>query len=129
MRRTFLMVLLLAASGSALAEWVQVGGNAISTAYADPATVRKAGNTTAMSVLLDFKTAQSRPYGTPYLSQNAQQEYDCNEGRARTIDLRSYSENMGKGEETDSVSDPGKWEAVAPGTAGAALLELACGKK
>ncbi len=82
-----------------------------------------------MSVLLDFKSAQSRPYGTPYLSQKTQQEYDCNEGRARTIDLRSYSANMGKGEETYSEAEPGKWEAVAPGTAGAALLELACGKR
>ncbi|MBI3527215.1 MAG: hypothetical protein HY067_04530 [Betaproteobacteria bacterium] len=129
MRRTILMMLLLVVSGGAAAEWVQVGGNESSTSYADPATIRKTGDMVKMWNLLDFKTAQARPYGTPYLSQKTQQEYDCKEGRARIIDLLRYSENMGTGEITSSESDSGKWEPVPPGTVSEALWELACDKR
>jgi hypothetical protein len=108
MRKTFLILMSLVANASAAAEWVRVGVNGSTTSYADPATVRKAGNTATMSDLLDFTTAQSRPYGTPYLSQVTQQEYDCTDRRARTIDLRRYSENMAKGENTESESEPGQ---------------------
>ena len=129
MRRSVLMTLLLFVSGSADAEWAQVGGNQISTFYADPATIRKAGDMAKMWDLIDFKTVQARPYGTPYLSQKTQQEYDCNERRARIIDLLRYSENMGNGEITHSDSDPGKWEPAPPGSASEALWDLACGKR
>lgn len=129
MRKTILMLLSIVVSASAAAEWVQVGVHGGNTSYADPATLRKAGNTATMSDLLDFRTAQSRPYGTPYLSQTTLQEYDCKERRARIIDLRRYSENMGKGENTESETEPGQWEAILPGAASAALWDLACGKQ
>jgi hypothetical protein len=44
MRRLILSVLLAVVSSSAAAEWVEVGRADTITAYADPATIRKAGN-------------------------------------------------------------------------------------
>jgi len=124
-----LMMFLVVVSGSAAAEWAQVGANEISTFYADPAGIRNADNPVKMWDLLDFKAAQSRPYGAPYLSQKTLQEYDCKEQRTRKIDLLRYSENMGEGEVASTDSDPGKWEPVPPGTVSRALWEFVCGKR
>lgn len=129
MRKTILLMLLVAVSSSAAAEWVQVGGNEISTVYADPATILKTGNMVKMWDLADFKSVQARPYGTPYRSQKAQQEYDCKEQRTRIIDLLRYAENMGTGDVANTDSDPEKWEPVRPGTANAPLWDFACGTR
>lgn len=129
MRQAILIVLLAMVSSSVAAEWVEVGRNEISTFYADPATIRKTGNMVKMWDLLDFKAVQARPYGTPYLSQKTQQEYDCKEEQTQIIDLLRYAENMGKGEVASTDSDSGKREPVRPGTASAALWEFACGKR
>ncbi len=129
MRKSILAMLLVATSGSAGAEWAQVGANDASTVYADPATINKAGNVATMWHLLDFKAVQSRPYGLPYWSQKTHQEYDCSQTRERTIEFVHYSENMGKGDVTHANSEPGDWKPVLPGTSSAARLELACGKR
>jgi len=129
MRKSILAMLLVAASGSAGAEWTQVGTSDTSTVYADPATISKDGNIAKMWHLLDFKTVQSRPYGLPYWSQKTQQEYDCTEARERTLEFHHYSENMGNGDVTHTDSEPGDWKPVLPGTPGAARRELACGKR
>ena len=129
MCKTIFLLLLAVVSSGAAAEWVQVGANETITSYADPATIRKEGATVKMRDLCDFKTVQARPYGMPYLSQKMQREYDCTQQRARIIELLHYSENMGQGDITHSDSEPGKWEAVAAGTASKALWEFACGKR
>ena len=79
--------------------------------------------------LLDFKAAQARPYGTPYMSQKAQQEFDCREERVRMIRLLRYSENMAGGEEADSDADAGEWKRISPGSTNEKLLKLACEKQ
>jgi hypothetical protein len=129
MRKSILAMLLVAASGSAGAEWTQVGTSDASTVYADPATISKSGNIANMWHLLDFKTVQSRPYGLLYWSQKTQQEYDCTQARERTLELHNYSENMAKGDETYTDAEPGDWKPVLPGASSAARLELACGKR
>ena len=129
MPKIILMMLLVVVSGSAAAEWAQVGANETSTFYADPAGIRHADSPVKMWDLLDFRAAQSRPYGAPYLSQKTLQEYDCKEQRTRKIDLLRYSENMGGGEVAYTDSDLGKWEPVPAGAASRALWEFACGKR
>jgi hypothetical protein len=129
MRKSILALLLTVASATAAGEWAKVGESDTNTVYADTATIDKAGNIAKMWHLLDFKSVQSRPYGLPYLSQRTQQEYDCAAMRERTIEYVHYSENMGKGDVTHADSGPGDWKAVSPGTASAARLGLACGKR
>ncbi len=122
-------ILLVVVSGGAAAEWTEIGANQAGTVYADSATIRQAEGMTRMWDLADFKAVQARPYGTPYLSQKTQQEYDCNERRARIVELLRYSDNMGKGEIASSESEPGKWEPVATGTVSEALFGMACGTR
>jgi hypothetical protein len=97
MRRAILTMLLAIVSSSATAEWVAVSRDETSAMYADPATIRRTGDMVEMSTLLDFKAAQARPYGTPYMSQKTQHEYDCKGHRARIIHFLRYSETMGGG--------------------------------
>jgi hypothetical protein len=116
-------------SRSATAEWVKVGDEEIVTSYADPATVRMAGNIATMWDMLDFKAAQARPYGVPYMSQKTQQEYDCKEQRARKINLLRYSDSMAGGEEVNADPDPSEWKPVSPGSTNERLLKFACEKR
>ena len=129
MGKALLMVLLAVVSSSAVAEWVKIGANESATAYADPATIEKAGNLVKMWDLHDFKVVQARPYGTPYRSQKTQQEYDCKEERTRILDILRYSENMGMGEAARADSDLDEWKPVRAGSTTAALRELACGNR
>jgi predicted RNA-binding protein len=129
MGKAVLIVLLAVVSSSAAAEWVEIGANESATAYADFATIEKAGNMVKMWDLLDFKAVQARPYGTPYMSQKTRQEYDCKEERARILDVLRYSENMGRGEVARADSDPDEWKSVRPGSTAAVLREFACGNR
>ena len=58
MKKLLLTLLLAAVSSSAMAEWVYVAKNKEGTyaVYADPTTIRKAGNTVKMWGLDDHKT-------------------------------------------------------------------------
>ena len=129
MGKALLMGLLAVVSSSAVAKWVEIGGNESATAYADLATIEKAGNLVRMWDLLDFKAVQARPYGKPYRSQKTQQEYDCKEERARILDVLRYSENMGGGEAADADSDRDEWKSFRPGSTVAVLREFACGNR
>ncbi len=129
MGKALLMGLLAVVSSSAVAKWVEIGGNESATAYADLATIEKAGNLVKMWDLLDFKVVQARPYGTPYRSQKSRQEYDCKEERARILDVLRYAENMGGGEEARADSDPDEWKPARPGSTLAMLRAFACGNR
>lgn len=130
MRRINLMMLLAVVSSNVMAEWVEIGSSDASTIYADPATIRKTGNMVKMWNLSDFKTTQvftGNP--NPYLSLNAQDEYDCKKKQLRGLALIAYSENMGGGKKVASAHDPQKWNLFPPGTMGEVLWKFACGKQ
>ena len=129
MRKAILMMLLAVVSSSAAAAWVEVGGNAIATAYADPATIRKNGNRAKMWDLFDLKTARASREGRSYLSTKQQAEYDCKEEQWRMLYFSWHSGNMGRGEIVLSGSGPSQWEPVAPLSGNAILWKFACGKR
>jgi hypothetical protein len=126
--RKALAMLLAIASSSAVAEWVEVSRDETSSLYADRTTIRRTGDVVKMSTLVDFKAAQARPYGTPYMSEKTEHEYDCKERRVRIIHFLRYSENMGTGEVVPTDSDPEEWKPVATGSVVEKLWEIACRK-
>lgn len=130
MRKAILMVLLAVVSSSAVAEWIGAGSNSDETvtAYADPATIRKAGDVVTMWVLFDYKRAQAGD-GKEYRSAKAQSEYDCKEEQWRTPAASFHSRNMGEGVIVENASYPGKWSPVPPGSATETLWKIACGKR
>jgi hypothetical protein len=129
MRKAILMLLLAVVSSSAAGAWVNVGGNEIYTAYADPVTIRKSGTVVKMRNLADFKTVQASDKCKLFMSQKMQSEYDCKEKRTRLLDFTWHSGNMGRGEIVLSGSGPSQWEPVAPLSGNAILWKFACGKR
>jgi hypothetical protein len=128
MRKAILTLVLAIASSIAAAEWIEVTRDEISVTYADPGTIGRAGEVMKMWTLLDFKAAQARPYGTPYMSQKTQHEYDCKEKRARIVQVLRYSENMGGGDVVPADSDAEEWKPVATGSVIEKLWGIACKK-
>jgi len=130
MRKAILMMLLAVVSSSAAAGWVVVDSYGTHTAYADPASIHRAGNRVKMWALLDFKTTQqdSTNPRDGYLSEIAQFEYHCKEQRARKLYYSLYSRHMGRGKVVSSDSDPSQWEPVLSGSGNETLREFACGR-
>jgi hypothetical protein len=128
MRKVILMMLLAVVSSNAVAEWVAVTHNKTVFVYADPATIRKAGNMVKMWELIDFKTVQLPDKNKPYMSIKYQLEFDCNKEQSRILTYYAYSGNMGGGEMAGFSSNPDKWEPVVPDAASEFLWQTACGK-
>lgn len=119
MRRIFLMLLLAAASGNAMAEWVFVSGDKATKGYADPETIRKAGNIAKMWTLYNFQNHSSKLH----------EEFDCKEEQTRQLYAVYYKGQMGSGNLWPPPAvDPLDWRPVIPGTIGQDMWKLACGK-
>lgn len=129
MRNSILAALLALVGGSAMADWVEVAGNEATAAYADPATVRTAGNTVKMWHLLDYAKAREMEGIKPYMSVKMQDEYDCEQAQTRTLAISIHSGNMGEGAVLGTSSEPGKWRPVLPDTLVETLREFACWKQ
>ena len=129
MRKVILMMLLAVSSSNAVAEWVEVGGNKDTTAYADLATIHKAGDRVKMWELFDFKTARKLSNGELVMSMRGQVEYDCKEEQSRKLLVSYHSGNMGRGETVRAESDTRKWMPVPPETLVKTMWKTACGKQ
>ena len=127
MPKVIFAVLLAVVAGDAAAKWVRVSADATHVAYADPATIRKAGSMARMWSVFDYY--QAGPVldnGKSYLSTRAQFEYDCSADRMRPLAVSFHSRNMASGEIVHSTFAPGDWGPVPPGTMNQALWKTAC---
>lgn len=129
MNRLAIAVLLLAFSGSAAAEWVQVTSNEKYTAYVDPSTISRSGSMVKMWSLLDYTTAQESPSGKVYLSGKIQDEFDCQGKRFRALSYSLHTGQMGGGDTLFAGPDDRKWNPIHPDTTGEYSWKYACGKK
>jgi len=117
-------------STSVFAEWTEVGGNDVITAYADFGTIKRKGNKVKMWSLLDLKTIQKGSRGERYLSSVSRDEYDCEEETERRLDIHWYSSNMGQGEIVwSSTIIKNEARSVIPRSISETLFNIACGKK
>ena len=128
MRKVVLTILLAAVSSSAMAAWVEVGSNEITTIYVDPATIQREGNMAKMWHLIEFKNAK-KDMGEAYKSTKDQNEYDCKEEKSRRRAFSEYAENMGGGKVVYSDTFTGKWKPVTPDSGIEVLWKFACVKK
>jgi len=111
------------------AVWVEVGVNDDgATVYADPASIRKAGNRVKMWSLHDHKSVRNT-LGLMNLSSRSLNEYDCKVKQVTMHFLYVHSGNMGRGE---ALQINGEyccwWSHVSPGTINEILWKTACGK-
>lgn len=115
-------------STSAMAEWTKVGESDSKggyTAYADLASIRKAGNRVKMWALFDYQIVQ-KASGVEFLSEKIRREYDCKEKQMRKLAFSLFSWNMEDGDLIRSYSQPQKWEIVPPDSIDEAEWKIAC---
>jgi len=128
MRKFVLMASLAAMSSGAMAAWVEVGSNEITTIYVDQATIQRDGKLAKMWHLTDFKRVK-KDIGEPYMSMKDQYEYDCKEEKMRRRASIQYSKNMGDGKKVYNDSYTTKWKPVPPDSGLEVLWKFACIKK
>lgn len=126
MIRALIMVLLVALSRNAAAEWIKLGDSTNKTFYADPESIRKVGDMVKMWDLLDYQSVPINYQGKSILSAKSQNEYNCKDGESRMLYYSFHSANMGGGVTIVSYSHPNEWEPVAPGSLIMTLWKFAC---
>jgi hypothetical protein len=126
--RKAILLMLLAVSGSAAAEWIQISSDEISVGYADAATIVRTDNTAKMWSLFDFRKFQLSG-GTRYLSETWQHEYDCKDKRRRKSYLSVHSGNMARGAVIYSDVHKTEWKSIPTGSVMDLMWNIACGKR
>jgi len=130
--QVILIGLLVAASGNAWAEWVEVASDANATGYADPSTVSQVLGVVKMWELVDYKSTKTfsaniKPVS--FRSTVSQVEYDCAENKLRRVVQTFFAGKMAEGGPVYANPTPGEWAAIRPNSNGEAMLKVACGKK
>ncbi|TXI18497.1 MAG: hypothetical protein E6Q62_06555 [Nitrosomonas sp.] len=128
MKKLALALALAFASTQVMAEWTPLGESELKggyTAYADLASIRKAGNRVKMWILLDYKIEQ-KASGIVFLSEKIRREFDCEAEQMRTLAFSLFSWNMEKGDLIRSYSQPQKWEKIQPGSMDEVEWKEAC---
>jgi surface-adhesin protein E len=124
MLRILASVLLLIVANSVRAEWVKVGEDEGSVVYVDPATLVKSGDVRRAWTLSNLKLARA----DNVVSYRTLDDFNCKEGRRRTVFRVTYAGPMATGK----VLDSGqlmlyKFENVYPYSPGGWQFEYVCG--
>lgn len=125
MHKIILMLLLAIVSSSALADWVRVGTTSGEELYANPASIRKAGNLARMWDMTNHKAKKSFE-GRWYQSVRGLSEYDCQQGVSRVLAFSLHSLSFGKGEVIFNDASPHDWFPIPPGSVVDAMRQFAC---
>jgi transglutaminase-like putative cysteine protease len=120
-------ILLAGISSNAAAEWVPVSNDSGDTIFADPATIRRAGNMVTIKELTDRKNPSTGANGKLYLSSLSVFEYDCDKSRFRLLSFRTTSKNMGQGRILTDIKYTDNWVEIKPDSVAARLKAYACG--
>ena len=125
----FLAFWLASVSVNAEAEWVRIGENNRSIAFADTEP-RQTDNSVIVWVLYNYKGIQESRSGRRYLSEKAQYEIDCTAERSRVLFFTWHSKRMGDGIVVYTGRRATKWEPTSsPRSYGNALWKFYCGKE
>lgn len=114
------------------AGWTSAGETEEVNEYIDLTSIKRSENFVKLWVMHDYKSVQHITGFPPYLTLLDQDEYDCKDGRRRTLARFMYSDNMGKGKLLATLNDPSKfngWTPNPPGSMGESILKVVCKKK
>lgn len=113
---------ILMLAGPAQAEWEQVSETDSATYFIDRATLLGNGSLRRVWQLQNLKQRDK----DGELSRRALVEYDCRDGKNRTLSLSMHPEPMAGGKPLDAYSDPSSPRSVVPGSSGEIIYKLVC---
>ena len=96
MSKTLLVLLLIAMSTGAAAEWVRLWGNDVLEGYVEPDSIRIKGKNVVTQNMFDMKKV-SEYNGNEYRSSVVLYEFDCAEERARSLESIFYADSKVRG--------------------------------
>ena len=129
MKSAVIGVLLVCATGTALADWVRIRSDGAVTVLADSASVARSGDMATMWSMINYAKPRKTDDGEDYLSSRQRLEYDCTDKLSRRLEFDRYSDLSGLGRAVYSNKNASTWSPVAPGSVVGELFRFACGAK
>jgi hypothetical protein len=120
--KRFVLCLLWGVTHMAQAMWVTVTQNEVATVYVDSAAIEKINANKRVWVVYDLKG----PDATGQQSVKSYIEYDCGEGKYKTLSASSYPQKMGKGPAIKSLPVGTDWKSVSQDSMSRQLFAFAC---
>jgi len=119
------------ASTCVQADWVRITTSEDSkvSTYADPDTARTIGTRVQLMTLTDYRDAQVISGEQKFNSVTMQDEFNCNDGTGRHMNLSAMSDNMGKGTTVAAETKPAPVRLIREATADGEMLRFACTRK
>jgi Cu2+-containing amine oxidase len=102
--------------------WVTVTRNEVATVYIDSAAITKLGYNRRVWVVYDLTS----PDKTGQQSVKSHIDYDCTEGKYRTISATSHPNKMGNGPAIKALPVPEGWRPVSQDAMSRQLFAFAC---
>ncbi len=120
--KVFASAALLACSGLAQAMWVTVTQNEVATVYVDSASIVKMHHNKRVWVVYDLKDSDN----SGQRSVKSYIDYDCAEGKYKTMSATSHANKMGNGPVIKSLPVPEGWRPVSQDSMSRQLFAFAC---
>ncbi len=116
------VVLFVLACGPAQAMWVTVTQNEVATVYVDSSSIARINQNRRIWVVYDLKS----PDTTGQQSVKSYIEYDCAEGKYKTLSATSHPNKMGNGPAIKSLPTATGWMSVSQDKMSRQLFGFAC---
>jgi hypothetical protein len=110
------------ASASSHAMWVTVTRNEVATVYIDSSAITKMGYNRRVWVVYDLTS----PDKTGQQSVKSYIDYDCTEGKYKTLSASSHPHKMGNGPAIKALPVPEGWRPVSQDSMSRQLFAFAC---
>jgi hypothetical protein len=120
--KRFVLFSLLLASAAAHAMWVTVTRNEMATVYIDSMSIEKLGYNRRVWVVYDLTS----PDKTGQQSVKSHIDYDCTEGKYKTLSASSHPNKMGNGPAIKALPVPEGWRPVSQDAMSRQLFAFAC---
>lgn len=134
MYKIILSLLMATVSMGAFAEWVLIFRYSDADVYADPASVSRVKDKSALWIVTDSRKDKDF-LGTMYRSVRTQVEYDCARKTSLHVKSMYYKGQMGQGELSGTVPPAGGYFLgfsplpLQPDTPDAVAWKIACGRR
>ncbi len=125
----FLLACLAGAGPALAADWVKVGGSSKLDLYVDRTSITRDGPRVQALLRTEWKEPQQAARMT-YRSSLAHDEFDCDEGKSRTLELTLYPERDLGGEAVRTgIAPSARWRYAGPATMAENTLKAVCGMR
>jgi hypothetical protein len=120
--KSLVLFLLACTALASHAMWVTVTRNEVATVYIDSSAIVKMGYNRRVWVVYDLQS----PDKTGQQSVKSYIDYDCTEGKYKTLSATSHPNKMGNGPAIKALPVPEGWRPVSQDSMSRQLYAFAC---